>query len=199
MTEKRKSKKFMLIVLLALFVVVASALIGTLAKYMTSSTISDDAVAAKFGLNIPNTVDLFSDSYTNVLADTSGKKIVAPGTSGQYKFELTGTSEVSYKVSANITVAYSEEWNEYEPLEFSVNGTTWTNLEQFKTNLSSALESKTLLPNETYSNAQTIHWRWPFHTSTENDAKDTQMGITAAEGTAPEVTVSIEVIAAQAE
>ena len=197
MTETKRSRKTMLIALLVLSIVITGAFIGTLAKYVTSSTVSDEAAVAKFGLNIPNTVNLFSDSYTNVQADPEGKKIIAPGTSGQYEFEVTGTSEVAYKVSADITVTYSEEWGEYKPLEFSIDGTTWTSLEQFKEDLSTALESEILAPNVTYTNSQTIYWSWPFYVSPENDVKDTAMGSAAATGTAPKVTVNIEATAAQ--
>ena len=197
MTKKKKKRKLLLFALLAILVVVTSAFIGTLSKYMTSRTVSDDAVVAKFGLNIPNTINLFSDSYTNVTADTTGKKIIAPGTSGEYIFKVTGTSEVAYEVSANVEVTYSTEWNEYSPLEFSVDGINWTKLEEFKTNLSEILDRETMNPNETYSSTQTIYWRWPFHTSSENDEKDSAMGSAAAVGTAPKVTVTIEVIAAQ--
>ena len=197
MTKKQKNRKTRLIALLVLSVVVTGAFIGTLAKYMTSRTVTDEAVTAKFGLDVPTVINLFSDSYTNVTADTSGKKIIAPGTSGQYRFQITGTSEVAYKVIANIAVAYSDEWNGYAPLEFSINGTNWTNLEDFKANLSNALASETMAPGEAYASTQTIYWKWPFHTSAENDIKDTQMGMAAATGTAPKVTVSIEVIAEQ--
>ena len=197
MTKRQKSRKKVLIMLLILSVVATSAFIGTLAKYMTSGTVSDEAVVAKFGLNVPGTIDLFSDSYTNVKADTDGKKIIAPGTTGQYTFVVTGTSEVAYKVSADITVTYSEEWNGYAPLEFSVNGTSWTNLTDFKENLGNALASETIAPGEEYKSTQTIYWRWPFYVSDEKDISDTEMGVSAATETAPKVTVSIEVTAAQ--
>ena len=197
MTEKKKQRKFILIALLALIVIVTAALIGTLARYMTLRTVSDDAVVANFGLNIPNSINLFSDSYTNVQADTDGKKIIAPGTSGQYSFKVTGTSEVAYRVSANISVVYSEEWNGYAPLKFSIDGINWTDFEEFKENLRVALERETMQPNEEYANTQTIYWEWPFFTSSGDDIRDTEMGAAAAAGTAPKVTVSVEVTAAQ--
>ena len=197
MKEKKKNRKLMLIATLVLAVAITGASIGTLAKYITSGTVSDDAVTAKFGLNMPNTIDLFSDSYDNVEADTEGAKIIAPGTTGSSSFIVTGASEVAYKVSAEVTVEYSEEWGDYAPLEFSLDGNDWDNLEDFQTSLSAELASETIAANETYENAQTIHWRWPFHTSEANDAKDTALGILATGGTAPKVTVEIEVTAAQ--
>ena len=197
MTKKKTNRKLLLIALLSLLVVATGAFLGTLSKYTTSQNVSDNADVAKFGLNIPNTINLFSDSYTNVAADVDGKKIVAPGTSGQYPFAVTGTSEVAYKVIADISLEYSSEWDSYAPLEFSIDNTTWTGFEAFKTNLSNTLDSATMLPNETYTSTQNIYWRWPFHTSSENDEKDSSMGSIAATGTAPKVTVNIQVMAVQ--
>ena len=189
--------KVVLIILLFLIVAVTGAFVGTLAKYATSGTVSDGADVAEFGLNVPNNVDLFSDSYTNVMSDVNGKKIIAPGTSGHYNFVVTGTSEVAYSVSANISVIYSEEWNGYEPLTFSLDGKSWTDLEDFQEKLAVALESKVMAPNETYTSTQSIYWSWPFYVSSSNDILDSEMGYLAADGTAPHVTVNIEVIAAQ--
>ena len=197
MEKLRKNRKKALLLALILSVVATGALIGSLAKYVTTGTVEDSAVAAGFGLNIPNTINLFSDSYTNVKADTEGKKIIAPGTKGQYMFQVTGTSEVAYKVSAEVTVTYSEEWEDYAPLVFSINGTDWTDLAAFKENLSTVLAADTMAPGAEYTSTQTIYWSWPFYISDENDTKDTAMGAVAAAETAPEVTVSIEVKAEQ--
>ena len=197
MNEKKRDKKVLIIALLAVMVVVTGAFIGTLAKYMTATTSNQSAVVAKFGLNVPNSIDLFKDSYTNVQADTEGKKIIAPGTAGSYAFSVTGTSEVAYRVWAAIDVTYSDEWEDYAPLEFSINGTDWTKFDEFETALATALSTETMEANETYSGAQTIQWRWPFHTSSEDDVRDTSMGAAAATGTAPTVTVNIEITAVQ--
>ena len=195
--EKRKNKKIVLLALLLLLVMVTGAFIQTLAKYMTAGTVDDSAVVAEFGLDIPNTIDLFSDSYTNVQANEGGKKIIAPGTSGHYTFSVTGTSEVAYKVSADISITYSDEWAGDTPLRFSLDGNTWTTLALFEEALATALASNVMAPNTTYSNAQTIYWMWPFHVSSASDILDTAMGEAAATGTVPSVTVTIEVTAVQ--
>ena len=197
MTANKENRKTMLIALLVLLVIATGAFIGTIAKYVTSGTASDSAVVAKFGLNVPNTIDLFADSYTNVQADADGKKIIAPGTSGKYDFEIAGTSEVAYKVNADISITYSEEWGEYKPLEFSRDGLSWKGFNLFKTDLESALESETLVPNTAYASEQAIHWRWPYYVSDADDIKDTNVGVKAAEGAAPSVTVTIKVTAVQ--
>ena len=196
-TKKKNRSAILLFAILLSMVVATSVFVGTLSKYRTSNTLSDEAVVAKFGLNVPNTINLFSDSYTNVLADEAGKKIIAPGTEGQYTFEITGTSEVAYIVSAEVDVTYSDEWDDYAPLRFSVNGTDWTDFATFKTNLTNALASSTMAPNTLYENAQTIYWQWPFSVSEENDLKDTNMGNLAAEGTAPQVSMDVKISATQ--
>ena len=196
--RKTKKKRSGLLIILAIFLLVSAiAFVGTFASYITSRNVSDNAAVAKFGLNIPATINLFSDSYTNVQADTEGKKIIAPGTNGQYKFAVNGTAEVAYKVSADIVVIYSDEWSGYEPLEFSVDGIVWTDFARFSEDIGNALESAVMPPNSTYENTQTIYWRWPFSVSESNDEKDTEMGFMAASGTAANVTVNIEVTATQ--
>jgi hypothetical protein len=194
----KKSKRGLLALLLVFLVVISSVFIGSLARFLTTTEVSDEAVVAKFGLNIPNTIDLFHDSYTNnIKAETAGKNIIAPGTFGQYKFSVQGTAEVAYSVSADISITYSDEWGDYKPLEFSLNGTDWTDFDQFKTALGMALLSNKQEPNTTYTNAQTIYWRWPFSVSSALDIKDTEMGSMAANTAAPKVTVNIKVTAAQ--
>ena len=195
--DKKKNRRSLLIVLLVLLVAVTSIFIGTLARYITSGEVSDDAVVAKFGFNTPATINLFSDSYTNVEADTEGKKVIAPGTEGQYQFNVTGTSEVAYQVSAEVAVEYSDEWAGYAPLQFSLNGNDWADFEAFQTNLSEAIASAVIQPNTPYASEQTIYWQWPFEVSQSGDTSDTAMGSLAASGTAPQVTVTIEVTAVQ--
>ena len=195
--ERKKKKALLLLALLLALVVLTGTVIGTLAKYITSSVASDSARAAKFGLNTPAIIDLFSDSYNNVKADSSGTKIVAPGTSGQYNFRVEGNSEVAYRVGAEVLVTYSDDWNGYEPLKFSVDNENWTNLEDFRQNLSAALESEVLQPNTPYAGAQTIYWQWPYSVSSEKDLLDTAIGTAAASGTVHGVTVTITVTATQ--
>jgi len=195
--EKRNHKALIITLLILVALLITGAFIGTMARFITSNTVSDNAVVARFGLGVPTNVDLFADSYTNVIANTDGKKIIAPGTEGSYSFEVSGTSEVAYRVSADVNVTYSEEWDGYAPLDFSLDGETWTSLANFEDALESVLASTTIAPNSEYSSNQTIFWRWPFFVSAENDILDTQMGVLSAETSAPAVTVNIVVTATQ--
>ena len=197
MKKKKKQGNGLLFIIAFLFLAAMIAFVGTFASYITSRTVSDGAEVAKFGLNIPAAIQLFSDSYTNVQADADGKKIIAPGTDGQYTFKVSGTAEVAYTVSADVSLVYSAEWGEYRPLEFSIDGTVWTDFEQFGEDLSEALARVVMPANAVYDDSQTIYWRWPFSVSSGNDVKDTEIGALAAAGTAANVTVTIEVTAAQ--
>ena len=197
MFKKRNRKKSAFIALLVILAVMSSTFVWTLARYVTSQTATDSAAVAKFGLGIPSTINLFSDSYTNVKADEDGKKIIAPGTSGEYQFQVTGTSEVAYKVEAEVKVTYSAGWGSYQPLRFSLNNTDWMEVGAFQTSLSNVLASEPMAPNTAYASTQKIYWSWPFEGAEGDDAKDTAMGVAAAGGNAPTVEVEIEVIAAQ--
>ena len=198
MREILKNKRVMLIALLIALVLVTGSFIGTIARYVTKTTVSQSARVAKFGLNVPETIDLFKESYGNVAADTEGNKIIAPGTEGKYEFAVSGTSEVAYEVSANVTLEYSEEWNDYEPLQFSTNGTNWTDFATFKAALETALSNELIAPNAAYDGQQEIHWKWPYSTGdADDDANDTAMGAKSAVGPAPTVTVTILVTATQ--
>ena len=196
-SNRKNKRSIILILILILSVAITGTFIGTIAKYVMTETVSDNAVSAKFGLKIPTSINLFSDSYGNVEADTDDKKIIAPGTSGQYTFSVTGTSEVAYQVDADISISYSDEWQGYEPLEFSINDEVWTDFARFKENLNEALGSKTMPPNTAYESVQTIYWRWPFYVSDLHDTRDTTIGRLSAGGTVLEVTVTIEVTAVQ--
>ena len=197
MQEKQKRKKWILVAVVVTFVIMTSAFIWTLARYVISTTASDEANVATFGLNISNKIDLFSESYTNAATNTEGKKIIAPGTSGSSKFTINGTSEVAYKVSAEVSITYSDEWENYKPLEFSLDGVNWKAMEAFQTELSGALAQEDMAPNTAYTSTQEIYWNWPYFVSTENDAKDTAMGAKAAGENPPKVMAEIKVTATQ--
>ena len=204
MTDKSIRRKSIIVSLLLILVVASAAFIITLARYGTSSTVSDEANVAKFGLNIPNTISLFSDSYNEeAILSGDGSNIIAPGATGTYDFEVTGTSEVAYKVDAVVSLTYSDQWDDYTPLLFSIDGENWTSFEVFQTNLKDALGSETLAPGESYTGTQSLHWKWPFSTNSENDIKDTALGVAAAAAENPEdmpsVTVAIEMTAVQVE
>ena len=137
------------------------------------------------------------DANTVVSSDES--KLVAPGTSqNMAEFGLTGTPEVAVRVSYDLEKFELTNWttngtDEYCPLVFTVDGTDYAidgtqikDVAGLKAAVIAAVNSyskdykaNTNLANTTADNLK-ISWRWDFHTSDENDVKDTALGDRAA-------------------
>lgn len=207
------------VLMLALVLVTSCFVGGTFAKYVTKGEGSDTARVAKFGVEVTANGSMFAKEYDDeVVAKTvissTEDKVVAPGTKGKMvSMTLTGTPEVSVRVSYDATdkVVLSDDWKAadgsfYCPLIFKIKGTdgnlaiegsTYTDKTKLQNAIVEAINSysKTYAPNTDLSlignDALTISWEWPFSTSNENDVKDTYLGDQAAAGHA--ATVSIEV------
>lgn len=104
------NKKFMgLMALVAGVAITTFSVSGTYAKYVSTSTGTDKARVAKWGIGEePLKIDLFDESYTNVANGSSDLKIIAPGTSGSYEFTLDPTvykaTEVGYEIKSDVTI-----------------------------------------------------------------------------------------------
>lgn len=134
----RKNKMLrMASALLMLVLLTTSVVGGTFAKYVTTSTATETARVAKWGVKITATGTTFSSSYANdeqmgATAIGKGKsvngvadaKIVAPGTKGNLaSTSITGTPEVAVRVEYTPTLTLSEwtvDGKEYCPLIFKV-------------------------------------------------------------------------------
>lgn len=108
--------------LLVLTLLTTSIICGTFAKYVSSASASDTARAAKWGVTVKASGNLFESKYLNATNnnvattsssnitvegknDTASAEVVAPGTTNPkegFTFSITGTPEVSSKVSAII-------------------------------------------------------------------------------------------------
>lgn len=151
----RKNKMLrMASALLMLVLLTTSVVGGTFAKYVTTSTATETARVAKWGVTFTTGSDLFAAAYvdTAVTDDTAtvktivaNTKLVAPGTKGT-GFGIKKTSanapEVSYQMTIKLdasakvpTLKYTPTGStatDYNPVKFSVyNGTT-----EIKANLS---------------------------------------------------------------
>lgn len=222
-----KKNKMMRIasVLLVAVILTTCAISGTFAKYVTDKTGSDNARVAKFGVTIEANGDTFANAYEKV-GDGSGNSnkkvayadagstvksgdvdedVVAPGTKGDMvSMTLSGTPEVSVKVTYAATVTLNDKWTSdgsdfYFPLKINVNGTPVdlsgaTNAEGVKTAIESAVagysqtyDPLTVLSAKTGDSLK-ISWEWPFN---GDDAKDTILGNNAANSTAAEITIAV--------
>ena len=183
----KKNKTMRLAAILLVCVLLTTSVIsGTFAKYISTATGSSTARVAKWDitvedkkLNVDNTDITFNlFDYTDANVDVNGlnddAKVIAPGTSGSFKFDLTNNSEVN----AKYTIAFTEENNNNIPLQYSVNGTEWKD--------SIAELGMTSLTDQAInmgaSDSQTIYWRWVFEGTAgghqgQNDGTDTYLGI----------------------
>ncbi len=224
MTYKKNWTMRAAVLLLALVLITSCFVGGTFAKYVTGKSGSDTARVAKFGVNITATTGMFSKEYAkkdtsftlaaNTVVSSNNDKLVAPGTSqNMAEFGLTGTPEVAVRVSYDLKKFDLTNWTtdgteEYCPLVFTVNGTdysidgtTITNVAGLKTAVVNAVngytkdyEANTDLSNKTADNLK-ISWKWDFHTSDENDVKDTALGNRAAENVDDAGKIDIELTA----
>lgn len=187
-----KNKKTVLIIAIALLLVLALTLGGfTFASYISKGSGTDSATVAKWGFVVKaDAGNIFSADYTKGegefaeavgtgtgVAVKAAANAVAPGTTGSFTFEISGTAEVKADVSVALTgadivlkAAAGGETYTYNPIKFSLQKDSAAATE----NLSfSELQGKLAELNEevaaggTYSKAgkYTVTWEWAFDNS----------------------------------
>lgn len=203
--------------LLLALVLVTSCFVGsTFAKYTTAAEATDSARVAKFGVTLVGGTGMFSKTYAkddqsftisgNTVVSSDESKLVAPGTSGSLvAFNMTGTPEVAVRVSYKVNAFSLTNWttngtDEYCPLVFTVNGTTYKmggnidTVAKLEDAVKTAIETytKDYAANTDLSavadDGLNISWEWAFEGDGEGayqtDAKDTALGNRAAENVA---------------
>jgi len=139
----KKNRMLRLASMLMILTLLTTSIVGgTFAKYVTSSTGTDAARVAKWGVTIGASTDLFATSYMNpagssvTVNSSNTNKLVAPGTKGTgLDVSTGGTPEVSYSMTIKLdntakvpSLKYTPNGGTettYEPVKFSVyNGTT---------------------------------------------------------------------------
>jgi hypothetical protein len=192
-------------ILLVAVLLTTCAISATFAKYVSApGTDTASARVAKWGLTVKSSFMsdnvLFDDAYG--AADTSSatagnvvaaEAVVAPGTTNTLTIQnvVEGNPEVSGKIVITADVTFTGKWKDstdadYCPLEFKIGDGEWTampagGVEAFAT----AIEQAITTNGTTYFTAEddpsnlatelTIAWRWDFHSSAANDAKDTAL------------------------
>ena len=205
MKKDNRTVKFAIIVL-ALTMIALILVAGTYAKYTSTGNGSDSVKVAKWSFKVGDkdittaeesfTFDLFktikdSDGNANE-TDVKAGKIIAPGTSGEFSFDVENTSEVNAKYSLSYTVTNDRNI----PVEFSVDDGPWV----------SALDSKNVTDKAIAMGVKetiNVKWRWAFEggsstnfQKSQTDNTDTALGVTA-QGTANTLTVKIDASATQ--
>ena len=184
--QKKNKASTLTLVLLLLVMVTLGTLGGTFAKYTSSAKGTDSARVAKWSIKVSDadmaqtdtfTIDLFNTAYNNDNVKSKGTdNVVAPGTTGQFAFDVENASEVTaqYKVDFAITNAAGI------PIKFSVDGgTTWS------TDLSD-VDFKTIAMGA--KEKITIDWKW----ETATDAADTALGKVGTDTITVEATLTAE-------
>ena len=205
MKKDNRTVKFAIIVL-ALTMIALILVAGTYAKYTSSGSGTDSVKVAKWSFKVGDkdittatesfTFDLFktikdSDGNANE-TDVKAGKIIAPGTSGEFSFDVENTSEVNAKYSLSYTVTNDGNI----PVEFSVDDGPWV----------SALDSKNVTDKAIAMGVKEtvkVKWRWAYEggsstnfKTSQTDNTDTALGVTA-QGTANTLTVKIDASATQ--
>lgn len=212
--KKRESNSMKLVAYVLLLTMIALILVaGTYAKYTTTSSGSDLARVAKFGVvvDVKDDMGLFKTTYakhdskaTSAMTVTSSAtdKVVAPGTSGEMTFTITGTPEVATKLTVTPKIlntihlaagkyelAAGKFANEkttvdtsadYEPIKFTLVNSKGDKLAEDASlaQLKTALEGKSaqFAPNTTLDETYTLSWAWAFSGDGDVDFLDTYLG-----------------------
>lgn len=181
-----KKGKRLIVLLLCSTLITAHYTSGTYAKYTSSMDTTDTARAARWGINVENEVDLFHDSVIQGLkgSSTNDDNIIAPGTSGEYTFMISGTSETAYKIDID---AELEDYTGGR-IHYYLDKRDLGSGEEGKEKLENLLEN--LLSGDVYEagysleedGSHTIGWKWEYEEYEDTnllDPVDTALGNTA--------------------
>ena len=186
-----KENKILKFTIFTLFVSIIAIILvsSTYAKYASTASGTDATVIAKWSFKVNGTdittlgdnenvtFGLFDTIYDSdgINEETDVKEgLIAPGTSGAFEFNLENSSDVTTRYAIKLSID-----NENVPLEFSIDGDTWT------TDLENLVASDIIAINGTKN--VTVKWRWAFG---ENEITDASLG-------GQEITVTASVTAAQ--
>ena len=198
------------ILTLCLTFVSTSLLGGTLAKYTSEVTATGKATVAKWEITVdgdeitvdtPPTVsfDLFdtavNDTLDNLDEDDVADALIAPGTTGEFAFDIENKSEVN----ASYTIELSETTTSGLPIQYSTDGATWhDDIADLDADLTDDLDMGDTTSGTT---STTVKWKWAFDDATsdvagQTDATDTAFGI-AAKTSSEELKISAKITVTQ--
>ena len=207
-------KMFAIAALLVAVAVTSYSVSGTYAKYTsTLETQTDSARVAKWTVGQTTDIaDLFRSSYeaknaqngeTDVFAPVN---VVAPGTSGEYTFKLTGNVETNYTIDATVVGVDKINTSNYAPIKYTLDGQPITDMNQDNVidaaDLALAidgiyLETEVYAAGTVSATPHTIGWSWAID---GDDEEDTALGeAIALDDTAHTVSLSVTLTVTQSE
>ena len=179
-----KKGKRLIILLLCSTLITAHFTSGTYAKYTSSMDTTDTARTARWGINVENEVDLFKESVIKGLNGSSinDDNIIAPGTSGEYTFVISGTAETAYKIDIDAEVKDYTNSRIKCYLDDRYAGSGEEGINKLKGLLENLL-SGTIYPAGHSLEKDGIHkigWKWEYEEQMDDgnlyDAVDTDLG-----------------------
>ncbi len=206
-TERNNNRKTAVIVMLLIALIALLCFGGyTFSKYVTSGSGTGTAQVAKWGYTASvDTTKLFGEEYKyeaakaastvdgtganlTVKADTTGRNLVAPGTTGSMTFTVGGQAEVRALLSMGIDVhTYKDvvlkikktgdtDYTEYHPVKWTLKKGETTvaenvTLKKIAETIHDEAINKTYVPNEKLdSTTYELSWAWVFEDTTGNVA-----------------------------
>ena len=200
---------------------------GTYAKYTNTYSGSSSAKVAKWEFGLKKTIDLLDiiydtqgedfeypgPQYTAKDEDVSDGKL-APGTYGTYQFEISGTSETSYRLQFDFSGSVD---NTGGRLDYCLDTTCYDTLKELEEAINYNYTTNTFKPGQQPGyykdgNGPLVHtisviWKYDCVDLNGNvcdkeakelfDKADTELGIKAANGEKLEVKLVVEVEAIQ--
>lgn len=218
----KKNKMMRLASILLVLVLMTSSVVGgTFAKYTYTTSGSDTARVAKWGVSGTITGGAFAKTYnlntevdgefTLAVESSTEDKLVAPGTTGTFTgIDLTGTPEVAVRITNTATLTL-EGWEVngeyYCPIVITINGTEFDGMDYesataFAAAVETAIEGSSgdYEPNTNLATVTGLNgdytWAWAFG-DPDNNVNDTALGNAAAEGNAATITLNVVTLVEQ--
>ena len=199
-------KMFAIAALLVAVAVTSYSVSGTYAKYTTTlAEQTDSARVAKWEFNqTQNIANLFKASYDSDV--NAPVDVVAPGTSGEYSFNLSGVTETNYTLVANVVASDTINTNTYAPIVYTLDSHAVTDQNADgvvdATDLAKAITAlydpdKVYAAGTVSESVHTIGWSWAID---GDNALDTALGnAIVADEDAHTVSLSVTITATQSE
>ncbi|MDN4469665.1 hypothetical protein [Gordonibacter sp. RACS_AR68] len=172
-TQKKSYAARLGVLAVALSLVTACLLGGTMAKYVTEVTGTGSATVAKWSFTANGktdtfgSIDLAKTAYTNV-----AEKKIAPGTEGSFDIVLDASGS---DVAVDYTIAFSNLQNKPKNLKFYSDKDKSTEISDLATALTGTIELKDVGTAVT----KTVYWDWAIGSSDADNSTDTANGTAA--------------------
>lgn len=169
-TQKKSYASRLGVLAVALTLVTACLLGGTMAKYVTEVTGTGSATVAKWSFTANGETETFTDiniastAYTNI--NNTDKNRIAPGTEGSFDITLDATGS---DVAVDYTIAFSNLKNKPTNLKFYSDEAGTTEITNLATGFTGKIDYNATA--DAMKTTKTVYWKWAYQTGS-SDATD---------------------------